>query len=87
MSLVIGLVNAILAAVPQVMEVPYAVLTVGLSALLVNAALLGIVALLSPSVRVDSVRAAVVGGMVISVGHRAARAAAAGSRATLRESL
>ena len=67
MSLVIGLFNAILAAVPQVMEIPYAVLTVGFSALLVNAALLGIVALLSPSVRVDSVGAAVVGGMVISV--------------------
>ena len=66
-SLVIGLFNAILAAVPQVMEVPYAVLTVGFSALLVNAALLGIVALLSPSVRVDNVGAAVVGGMVISV--------------------
>lgn len=66
-SLVIGLFNAILAAVPQVMEVRYAVLTVGFSALLVNAALLGIVALLSPNVRVDSVGAAVVGGMVISV--------------------
>ena len=66
-SLVIGLVNAILAAVPGVVEIPYAVLTVGFSALLVNATLLGLVALFSPNVRVDSIAAAVVGGMVISV--------------------
>ena len=39
----------------------------GVSALLVNAALLGLVALFSANVRVDSVAAAVVGGMVISV--------------------
>jgi len=65
-SLVLGLVSALLGALPRVLPVPQPVLVVAALSLLVNGLLLVIVAWLSAGLEIDSFRAALLGGLVIA---------------------
>jgi putative membrane protein len=63
---VLGLVSALLGALPRVLPVPQPVLVVAALSLLVNGLLLVIVAWLSAGLEIDSFRAALLGGLVIA---------------------
>jgi putative membrane protein len=65
-SLLLGLVSALLGAVPRVLPVPQPVLVVALVSLLVNGFLLIVVATLSPGLEIANLGAAVLGGFVIA---------------------
>ena len=62
-----ALVNAILGPILQLISLPITILTLGLFALVVNAALLGITAWLSSHLSVDGFWAAFFGAMLIAI--------------------
>jgi putative membrane protein len=66
-SLIFGLVNAIVGPVLRLISLPLIVLTLGLFLLVVNAALLGITAWLSSRLDVDGFWSAVLGGLLIAI--------------------
>ena len=66
-SLLLGLVNAVLGPLLQLVALPLSVLTVGLSALVVNGLLLALTAGLSENLDVAGFGSAVLGALVISI--------------------
>jgi putative membrane protein len=66
-GLVLGLVNALVRPVLAFLAFPITLLTLGLFYLVVNGAAFGIAAWLVPGFRVDSVVAAILGALVVSV--------------------
>lgn len=66
-ALVFGLVNAVVRPVLVLLSLPLTILTLGLFLLVVNAAMLGLTALLLPGFRVDGFGAALLGAIVVSV--------------------
>jgi putative membrane protein len=66
-ALVFGLVNSILGTALRVVTLPLKILTLGLFALVLNAALLALVAWLTPALTIDGVLSAVIGALLISI--------------------
>ncbi len=65
-SLVLGLVSALLGALPRILPVPQPILVVALLSLVINGLLLVVVAWLSPGLEIANFRAAMLGGLVIA---------------------
>jgi membrane protein len=66
-SLLLGLVNAVIGPLLRLVALPLTVFTLGLSALIVNAVLLAVTAWLSPDLDVDGLASALLGAVVIAV--------------------
>ena len=66
-ALLLGLVNATVKPVAVLLSLPLTLLTLGLFLLVVNAAMLGLTALLVPGFEVDGFWPAVGGAMVVSI--------------------
>jgi putative membrane protein len=66
-GLIFGVVNAIVGPVIRLLSLPFVVLTLGLFLLVVNAALLGLTALLTDRLTVDGFVTAVIGGLILAV--------------------
>jgi putative membrane protein len=66
-GLIFGVVNAIVGPVLRLLSLPFVVLTLGLFLLVVNAALLGLTALLTDRLTVNGFLTAVVGGLILAV--------------------
>ena len=61
------MVNAIVGPVLRLLSLPFVVLTLGLFLLVVNAALLGLTALLTDRLTVDGFLTAVFGGLILAI--------------------
>lgn len=66
-SLLLGLVNAVIGILPRLVPLPFTVVTLGLSALVINTVLLVVTATITPNLEVGSLWAALLGALVISV--------------------
>lgn len=66
-ALIFGLVNALVGPVLRLLTFPLTLLTLGLFALVVNAALLGITAKITEHLSVDGFWSAVLGALVVSL--------------------
>ena len=66
-ALLLGVANAVVKPILFIMTLPITVLTLGLFLLVVNAAVLGLVALLLPGFSIATFLAALLGALVISV--------------------
>lgn len=66
-ALVFGVVNAVLKPVLKLLSLPVLILTLGLFAFVINAALLGLTAALMDNLTVDGFWSAVLGGLIIAV--------------------
>ena len=66
-ALLLGLVNATLRPVAVILSIPATIMTFGLFLLVVNAAMLGLVAALLPSFTVSGFWAALFGAVVVSI--------------------
>lgn len=66
-ALVFGLINAFLKPIFKLFSLPVLILTLGLFALVINAALLGITAALMDNLTVDGFWSAVLGGLIIAI--------------------
>jgi len=66
-GLIFGVVNAIVGPILRLLSLPFVVLTLGLFLLVVNAALLGITALITDRLTVDGFLTAVLGGLILAV--------------------
>ena len=66
-AVVLGIVNAIVRPVVFVLTLPLTIVTLGLFLLVINAAMLGLTALLLGGLRVDGLVAAILGSIVISI--------------------
>jgi putative membrane protein len=71
-ALIFAVVNAIIGPIVRLLSLPFVVLTLGLFLLVVNAALLGLTALLTDRLEVDGFVAAVLGGLFLAIGGWAA---------------
>jgi putative membrane protein len=71
-ALIFGVVNAVIGPIVRLLSLPFVVLTLGLFLLVINAALLGLTALLTDRLEVDGFVAAVVGGLLLAIGGWAA---------------
>ncbi|MBW8271029.1 phage holin family protein [Caldovatus aquaticus] len=79
-ALVFGLVNAVVRPVAVVLSLPLTLLTFGLFLLVVNAAMLGLTALLLPGMRIEGFGAALLGAIVVSIASWLASRAAGGEQ-------
>jgi putative membrane protein len=66
-GLLFGVVNAIVGPILRLLSLPFVVLTLGLFLLVINAALLGITALITDRLQVDGFVTAVLGGLILAV--------------------
>ena len=66
-GLIFGVVNAIVGPILRLFSLPFVVLTLGLFLLVINAALLGLTALLSERLTVDGFGTAIIGGLILAV--------------------
>jgi putative membrane protein len=66
-GLLLGLVNAIVRPFALLLSLPALLLTLGLFLLIVNAAMLGLVALILPGFRIDGFWTAVGGALIVSI--------------------
>ncbi len=66
-AVVLGIVNAIVQPVVFLLTLPLTILTLGLFLLVINAAMLGLTALLLSGLRVDGLIPAVFGSVLISI--------------------
>lgn len=66
-ALLLGLVNATLRPIAVILSIPATILTFGLFLLVVNAAMLGLVAALLPAFTVSGFWAALFGAVVVSI--------------------
>ncbi len=66
-GLLFGVVNAVVGPILRLLSLPFVVLTLGLFLLVVNAALLGLTALITDRLQVDGFVTAVLGGLVLAV--------------------
>jgi putative membrane protein len=67
-ALIFAVVNAIVGPILRLLSLPFVLVTLGLFLLVINAALLGITALLTDRLQVHSFGAAIVGGLLLAVG-------------------
>jgi putative membrane protein len=67
-ALIFAVINAIIGPILRLLSLPFILLTLGLFLLVVNAALLGLTALLTDRLQVDGFLTAVVGGLILAVG-------------------
>ena len=66
-GLLFGVVNAIVGPVLRLLSLPFVVLTLGLFLLVVNAALLGLTALITDRLSVDGFGTALIGGLILAI--------------------
>ncbi len=66
-ALVVGLVNALIKPIVHLISLPITILTFGIFALVINAAMLGLAAWLVPGFSVDGVLPAFLGAIVLAV--------------------
>jgi putative membrane protein len=66
-GVLLGVVNAIVRPIAIVLTLPFTVLTIGLFLLVVNAAMLGLVALVLPGFHISGFRAAFLAALIVSV--------------------
>src|SRR3954464_13041265 len=66
-GLLFGVVNAIVGPILRLLSLPFVVLTLGLFLLVVNAALLGLTALITDRLEVDGFLTAVIGGLILAI--------------------
>ena len=66
-GLLLGLVNAVVRPFALLLSLPALIFTLGLFLLVVNAAMLGLVALLLPGFKIDTFWTAVVAAIIVSV--------------------
>jgi putative membrane protein len=66
-GLIFGVVNAVVGPILRLLSLPFVVLTLGLFLLVVNAALLGLTALITDRLQVDGFITAVLGGLILAV--------------------
>jgi putative membrane protein len=66
-GLIFGVVNAIVGPILRLLSLPFVVLTLGLFLLVVNAALLGLTALLTDRLTIDGFVTALLGGLILAV--------------------
>ena len=71
-ALIFAVINAIVGPILRLLSLPFIVLTLGLFLLVINAALLGLTALLTDRLQVDSFGAAILGGLLLAIGGWAA---------------
>jgi putative membrane protein len=65
-GLLLGIVNAIVRPVAIILTLPFTLITLGLFLLVVNAAMLGLVALLLPGFRITGFWTALLGALIVS---------------------
>ena len=66
-GLLFGVVNAIVGPILRLLSLPFVLLTLGLFLLVVNAALLGLTALITDRLEVDGFITAVLGGLILAI--------------------
>ncbi|HEX7043265.1 MAG TPA: phage holin family protein [Burkholderiales bacterium] len=66
-ALLLGVVNAVVRPVLILLTLPITVVTLGLFLLVINAAMLGLVALLLPGLAIDGFFAALLGSILVSI--------------------
>jgi putative membrane protein len=66
-GLLLGLVNGIVRPIAVVLTLPFTILTLGLFLLVVNAGMLGLVALLLPGFHIDGFWTAVLAALIVSI--------------------
>src|SRR3954447_9753774 len=66
-ALIFGIVNAIVGPILRLLSLPFVLLTLGLFLLVINAALLGLTALLSDRLTIDGFGTAVIGGLILAI--------------------
>jgi putative membrane protein len=66
-ALIFGIVNAVVGPVLRLLSLPFVLLTLGLFLLVINAALLGLTALLSDRLTIDGFGTAVIGGLILAI--------------------
>ena len=66
-ALIFGVVNAIVGPILRLLSLPFVLLTLGLFLLVVNAALLGITALITDRLEVDGFGTAIIGGLILAI--------------------
>ena len=66
-GLIFGVVNAIVGPILRLMSLPFVVLTLGLFLLVINAALLGLTALITDRLEIDGFVTAILGGLILAV--------------------
>jgi putative membrane protein len=67
-ALIFAVVNAIVGPILRLLSLPFVILTLGLFLLVVNAALLGLTALLTDRLQVDGFGTALIGGLLLAIG-------------------
>jgi putative membrane protein len=67
-ALIFAVVNAIVGPILRLLSLPFVLLTLGLFLLVINAALLGLTALLTDRLTVDGFISAVLGGLILAIG-------------------
>ena len=66
-GLIFGVVNAIVGPILRFFSLPFVVLTLGLFLLVINAALLGLTALITDRMTIDGIGTAIIGGLILAV--------------------
>jgi putative membrane protein len=66
-GLLFGVVNAVVGPLLRLLSLPFVVLTLGLFLLVINAALLGLTALLTDRLTVDGFVTALLGGLILAI--------------------
>jgi putative membrane protein len=66
-GLLFGVVNAIVGPVLRLLSLPFVLLTLGLFLLVVNAALLGLTALITDRLEIDGFLTALLGGLILAI--------------------
>jgi putative membrane protein len=66
-GLLFGVVNAIVGPILRLLSLPFVVLTLGLFLLVINAALLGLTALITDRLEVNGFITAILGGLILAV--------------------
>ena len=67
-ALIFAVVNAIVGPILRLLSLPFVLLTLGLFLLVINAALLGLTALITDRLSVDGFVSALLGGLVLAIG-------------------
>jgi putative membrane protein len=66
-GLLFGVVNAVVGPILRLLSLPFVLLTLGLFLLIINAALLGLTALLTDRMTIDGFGTALLGGLILAV--------------------
>ena len=66
-GLIFGAVNAVVGPILRLLSLPFVLLTLGLFLIVINAALLGLTALLTDRLTIDGFGTALIGGLILAV--------------------